>query len=273
MSESLSTHFQELNQNEKLSKLTQVVNSKSELTIWEKGDKERETFSCVDFNRERVEVILYKNGKSQKNKKEILYSFKLNGLSFFGKGKLNHLNADQYVLSATEILFKGERRTTFRLLTHPHHQVYIGIPIPEEQVEKSNVLSIQSKMSQTNLFKNFLSLISEDKDGEYRDGYFPFRVLDISVTGLAFQIGDLEAELFPQDKVLEKIFLDFNGEEIAIPKANVVYNVSIIQSNSKQKNNKIGLSFMDVDTNLDLKLGSLINGALRDVESEFEDFI
>jgi hypothetical protein len=273
MNDSAGTYFQELNQKEKISKLSNLVTGKHEITIWEKGDKSREKLSTVDFSRDRVELVLYAGAGTSKKNKDILFSFKLNGLSFFGKGKLKHLNGKQYALVVDEKLFKGERRSTFRLLTYPHHQVYIAIHIPEEEVSKSNVLSLNSKMSQTNLFKNFLQIINDDNNNSYREGYFPFRVIDVSVTGLAFQIGEFEASFFPEGRIVEQVFIDFNGEEVEIPKVEVVYNVSILHSNTQQRSNKIGLRFLDVDTNLDLKLGAMINGALRDVESEFEDFI
>lgn len=272
MNDSTGTYFQELNQKEKISKLSNLVSNKDEITIWEKGDKEREKHVPLDFSRDRVEIIIQSNSSAKKNK-EVLFSFKLNGLNFFGKGKIKHLNGKQYVLVVEDKLFKSERRSTFRLLTYPHHQVYIAIHIPEEEVSKSNVLSLNSKMSQTNLFKNFLQIINDDEKSQYREGYFPFRVIDISVTGVAFQIGEFEASFFPEGRVVEEVFIDFNGEEVAIPKVEVVYNVSVLHSNTQQRTNKIGLRFLDIDTNLDLKLGAMINGALRDVESEFEDFI
>lgn len=272
MNDSTGTYFQELNQQEKLSKLSNLVSNKHEITIWKKGEKEREKYVPLDFSRERVEIIIQSNSSLKKNK-DVLFSFKLNGLNFFGKGKIKYLNGKQYVLVVEDKLFKSERRSTFRLLTYPHHQVYIAIHIPDEEVSKSNVLSLNSKMSQTNLFKNFLKIINNDEEGKYREGYFPFRVIDISVTGLAFQIGELEASLFPEGRLVEEIFIDFNGEEIEIPKVKVVYNVSVLHSNTQQRTKKIGLHFLDIDTNLDLRLGAIINGALRDVESEFEDFI
>ena len=78
----------------------------------------------------------------------------------------------------TQKLFKGERRSAYRLLTYPHHEVYIAIHIPDEEVDKSNVISLNSKMSQTNLFKNFLQIVDGDDNNQYREGYFPFRVLE-----------------------------------------------------------------------------------------------
>lgn len=273
MNSQASTYFQDQTDKEKASKLLQLANNKDDITIWAKGDSFREKFSANEYSKDRVELIVNASKKSSLTNKEVLYSFKINGVNYFGKGKLKNLNAKSYVLQATEVLYKSERRNTFRLLTYPHHQVYIKLPIPEEEIEKSNVVSFNTKMSETNLFENFLSLIDEKTKGNYRKGYFPFRVLDLSVTGLAFQSGDMESDFFPAEKEIEKIFLDFNGQEIELPKCEVVYNVSILHSNTQQRTKKIGIRFLDVDTNLDEQLGRLINGALRDVESDFEDFI
>ena len=273
MNSQSSTYFQDQTEKEKTSKLLQLASSKNDITIWCKGDTSRVKFNVNEFSKDRNELIVQTKSAAGLVDKEVLYSFKLSGLNFFGKGKLKALNGKFYVLQATETLYKSERRNTFRLLTYPHQQVYIKLPIPEEEVEKSNVVSFNTKMSETNLFKNFLSLMDEKTKGKYRKGYFPFRVLDLSVTGLAFQTGELESEFFPSDKKIEEIFIDFNGREIAIPKCEIVYNVSILHSNTQQRTKKIGVRFLDIDTNLDEDLGKIINGALRDVESDFEDFI
>lgn len=273
MSSQSSTYFQEQTEKEKTSKFLQLANASDEITIWAKGDTTREKFRSNEYSKDRFELIVSAQSSTTLSGKDVLYSFKINGLNFFGKGKLKALNGKMYVLQATEKLFKSERRNTFRLLTYPHQQVYIKLPIPEEELEKSNVVSFNTKMSETNLFQNFLSLMDEKTNNKYRKGYFPFRVLDLSVTGLAFQTGELESDFFPADKVIENIYLDFNGQEVAIPKCEIVYNVSILHSNTQQRTKKIGVRFLDIDTNLDEHLGSIINGALRDVESDFEDFI
>lgn len=273
MSSEGNTYFQDQTEKEKTSRLTLLANNTSEVTIWCKGDKVRESFSAQEYSKDRVELVVVAKSKSLLSGKEVLYSFKINGLNYFGKGKLKTLNGKFYVLQATETLYKSERRNTFRLLTYPHHQVFIRLPIPEEEIESSNVVSMNSKMSETNLFKNFLTLIDEKTQIFYREGYFPFRVLDLSVTGLAFQTGEIESGFFPTDKKIEKVYLDFNGEEVEIPKCEVVYNVPVLHSNTQQRTKKIGLRFLDIDVNLDEYLGKLINGALRDVESDFEDFI
>lgn len=273
MSSEGSTYFQDQTEKEKTSRLLNLGNNRSEVTIWAKGDAEREKFTAQEYSKDRFELIVSAKSKSELSNKDVLYSFKINGLNYFGKGKLKKLNGKHYVLQATETLYKSERRSTFRLLTYPHHEVYIKLPIPEEEIESSNVVNFNSKMSETNLFQSFLTLIDEKTQAKYRQGYFPFRVLDLSVTGLAFQTGELESGFFPSDKEIEKVFIDFNGLEIEIPKCEVVYNVSVLHSNTQQRTKKIGLRFLDVDTNLDEYLGKVITGALRDVESDFEDFI
>ncbi len=269
MTQDKQTYFTKQNDKEKQSKLGQVGSNSLEVTVWEKGSTIREKFTASEFHREDFYLILNSTVKSDNSNKGVLYSFSINGVNFFGKGDLKELQKNRYHLSCLDDLYKSERRENFRLLTYPHHDAYIQIPVEESEEEASNVVDFKTKVSQTGLFKNFLDIVG-DEESNLKDGFVKFRVLDVSVTGLAFQIGEIEKEFIEKQQFIEPAFVFFK-EELEIPKIEIRYIVPLIQRSGRAY--KVGVKFIDIDTNIDLKLGNLINNAMRDFESEFEDFI
>lgn len=270
-----STYFQKLNKKEKDSKAALAAKLQASLTVWEKGSKNRESFSLNEFKPQSGLFICSSlSKKSSLIGKNVLFSFEINNLSFFGSGELKELNSGFFALQTAEELYKSERRNTFRLLTYPHQKVFLRLELEMEEAEGSNVVGFKTGMSQTGLFKNFLGLIDgNDDEASAAAGLVEFRVLDLSVTGAAIMVGDLEAEIFSGGSKTGDIILDFNGKKIDIPGGEVVYNVAMVPARSGQKIRKVGIKFLEVDTNLDQKIGKLINNALRDFESEFEDFV
>lgn len=268
-----SAYFQELTEQEKISKLSLLARSDVELTVWEKGQAKKEKLQPKEFNFEQLRLVCFSASGASFAGKKVLYSFEINGLSFFGKGELNDLGKTTRSLHCQESLYKSERRTTFRLLTFPHHKVFLQLKVDQEELKQSNVIGIGSGLSQTGLFKNFLRLIEDKSKDTPPEGYARFRALDLSVTGAAFQVGELEAKFFPKGAKTGRILLEFNGKQEAIPNGEIVYNVELLQKNKRARIYKIGLRFEGVDLNLDQALGKLINSALRDFDSEFEDYI
>jgi hypothetical protein len=51
MTEKSQAYFQELTENEKVSKLSQLARSNSEVTVWEKGSSKRENFAPSEFKK------------------------------------------------------------------------------------------------------------------------------------------------------------------------------------------------------------------------------
>lgn len=268
-----SAYFQELTDRERESKLSLVSRLGATITLWEKGSTSRESHTVKEFRKEEGRLLCIPPAKSALKGKKVLYTFELNGLAFFGNGETKLLGSGMFSLELAPKLFKNERRTTFRLLTFPHHKVFLHIKLNEEELQQSNVVGIKSGMSETGLFKNFLKLVKGKEEGIYREGYSPLRVLDISVTGAAIQVGELEAGAFLKGAETGEILLEFNGHEETIPGGEVVYNVDMVPALQGQKMFKVGIKFLNLTEVLDQKLGKLINTALRDFETEFEDFI
>ncbi len=266
-----STSFTKQNDSEKQSRLLNIMKSDGDIVVWEKGSKSKDTFSCFNFDKSTFLVTLKTTSKTKLNGKNVLYSFVLNGVSYFGQGQFKQLETGQCTLDCSGDLFKSERRESYRLLTYPHHNVYVQIPVTAEQLKKSNIVDINTGMSQTGLFNNFLDIVGGNQKEQMKEGFMRFRVLDISVTGLAFQITDLEKNYIAEKKEMAPIFLNFNGDEIKISNSEIRYVIPLLKRTGKAY--KVGVKFKDLDINEDEFLGRKINEALRDFESEFEDFI
>ena len=130
--------------------------------------------------------------------------------------------------------------------------------------------------SQTGLFNNFLDIVNNENKQEIQPiaGNVKFRVIDISVTGLAFQFSEVEASVLNKiDAIYKNVTLEFNGEILNIPEVEKLYQLDFLARNNKSRMYKAGCRFNNIDINLDESLAKLINTTMRSVESEFEDFV
>jgi c-di-GMP-binding flagellar brake protein YcgR len=268
-------HFKKLTDEEKHSKLSQLARStENKITIWKKGETKKYDVSPIQYFRSKSDIQVDGDVSETLFGQEVLYSYELAGLHFFGKSKLVSLTKDKMYLECHTELFKSERRANFRLLTFPHQQVFIHIPVPQEEQIKSNLVNFSTKTSETGLFNNFLDVINDKGAEKIIDGHLKLRVIDISVTGLAAQLGYTENSLFEEVNVeLGPIELEFNGVMIKIPNAKILYKLDYLARDKKTRMYKAGIHFLEVNTNLDEELSNLINLTLRSLESEFEDFL
>ncbi|MCT4642231.1 MAG: hypothetical protein N4A33_08020 [Bacteriovoracaceae bacterium] len=267
MTDNKQTHFKKLKDIEKKNKLYVFARSKVNFTIWEKSRQPKETFKPDHFYSDSDKLVLHPVDSSELVDKEVLYSFNLNGLTFFGVGKLIFDN-NNYILVCHKDLYKSERRQSYRLLTYPHMNVFTSLNINKKEVETSNVVSLKTKLSETGIFKNFLSMIGDDANDSSLN---KFRVLDISVTGMGIMLGNLEKELLENFEEVENITIFFENEIIKIPAAQICYIMDSKETDLYSY--KAGINFKGIDINLDNKLGMLINRSLRDSDKEFEDFV
>lgn len=277
MNEKSKIHFQELSLDEKISKLSQLANSKGSLTVWQKNSKERYSASVCSFYRDGLELQIRLGFGKGALSENILYSFEVNGLAFFGTALLgSEMFKDGeyfYNLDCDSKLFKSERRINFRILTYPHHKVFLYIPHDETVDDESNIINLKTRMNQTALFKNFLHLVGGQDYDEIKSGKASYRVLDLSVSGVSIRVGQNDASFLQNSSIIEDLILEFNGEKVEIPKAQVVHNMELVSGQKRERQRKVGLKFLDVSIKLDHLLGSLINDTLRDFEGEFENFI
>lgn len=277
MTEANNVYFKELNLEEKQSKLGYLTQKKdSKIIIWQKGESKKFSLSVINYIRSKTELEL--EGKFDKDllNKDVLYTFEVSGLNFFGKAKFVSVGEKKFFLVCSDTMFKSERRSNFRLLTYPHHNVFIHINIPEEEAVDSNVISLNTGSSQTGLFNNFLDIVNNENRQEIQPiaGNVKFRVIDISVTGLAFQFSEVEASVLNKiDAIYKNVTLEFNGEILNIPEVEKLYQLDFLARNNKSRMYKAGCRFNNIDINLDESLAKLINTTMRSVESEFEDFV
>ena len=269
MNDKAKAHFKELNDQEKLSKLAFATSQKIKIVVWEKGKNNKVEVEGDIFLKEKLQIVLSDNNSLENQVKDLLYSFSINGVSFFGKCKL--INPDRkLVLDCTNQLFKSERRKNYRLLTYPHFKSFAEADLDVSEIEDSNVVNLATKKTTTGLFKNFLELVNEEEGSKTHQG-ISFRVFDLSVTGVALLFGELEKEVLDKNEFIQDLKIKLSDHSVLIPRAKVCYITDMI--GSKNYTYKAGIEFVNIDTNLDSQLGFIINKFLRDTDSEFEDFL
>lgn len=263
--------FSRQNLPETISKLSQVVQSKSDLTLWLKGKKEKYNFKALRFDKEKLEITIDNISKLFEENSSVLCSFELMGVSFFSE--IIYSSSHSYnLLMFKNALYKSERRTSFRLLTFPHHQVWAAFDI-ESSSGHGKVIDLKSRGTQTKLFKNFLKIIGDRETIDQNK--LKIRVQDLSTTGLALEIGEVEVGYFDKGMSFKNVDLIFSDESIQIPSAKVVYVVNYISNDRSVKKYKVGIHFENLISSIDDKLGRKINSLLRltDSKKDFEKFL
>ncbi|MBA2404546.1 MAG: hypothetical protein H0V66_07235, partial [Bdellovibrionales bacterium] len=234
------TFFSKLDPMEKTSRLVQLGVSKSEVTVWVKGQKQKFNFRVLEFDKNRSEIILDTKENVFPKGTSLLCSFELRGMYFFTQVTANRSIVDHFILESKAELFKSEKRGSYRLLTFPIYEVYSEFDLGEAY-EGGKVIDLKSRTNQTTLFKNFLNLI-EKKEDEKQHQTVSFRVQDLSTSGLSLHIGELESQFFSKDFIYKDVRIKFPDQIIIIPEVKVVYFVDYI-ADKNMKKFKVGLHF------------------------------
>ncbi len=263
--------FSQQNLPETISKLSQVVQSKSNVTLWLKGKKEKYNFRALSFDKDKLELTIDNTFSPFQPNSSVLCSFDLLGVTFFSE-IIYSSNSSYNLLIFKNPLYKSERRSSFRLLTFPHHQVWAFFDI-ENANEGGKIIDLKGRGSQTTLFKSFLKVIGDHQTADQNK--IKIRIQDLSTTGMALEISDLEAVYFDKGMSFHKVDIVFNDETIQIPTAKIVYVVNYISSDRAVKKYKVGIHFENLTPSLDDKLGRKINSLLRltDAKKDFEIFL
>lgn len=248
------------------------------LTLWLRSSPTKFFFKCKGFaaHSSLLEIIPRETGNFDNfNKKEVLVSFFLKSMQFFFTANFSIDKTNQtFLLKCSTKVFKFERRKNFRLITFPTHAVRFHMKFPKEN-KPSNVISLRPKGEQTKLFQKFLELVNDQT--EIKKNYeASFRVQDLSTTGLAFIMGELEHKIINEGLVLESPLLEFNDKKYVIPQAKVVYLMDYIDpAKPGIKFFKVGIAFQNLDLALDNELSIHINKEIRELDSNkvFEDFL
>ena len=265
------TFFSKLTLEEKISRLALLGSSKSELTMWIKGQSSKQTFKASDFHKDRLEIVLDSKNKTFPIGTKILCSFELRGMYFFSEVIFQTALGEHSVLQFNSDLYKSEKRNSYRLMTYPMYNINAEFDLGESY-EGGKVVDLKTKSSQTGLFKSFIKMV-ESKDDDSQN--LRLRIQDISTTGMGIHIGELENPYFAKDTLFHNVVIDFQDEKITIPEAKVVYKVEFIGNDRNMKKYKLGIIFSNIPTTLDEKLGGKINKLLRDnnPNKDFENLI
>lgn len=266
-------YFSKLNSEEKKSRLQRLGSSRGVITVWLKGQEERhECYAVSFFDLEEVAVKFDKNPFPFRT--QLLCTFELNGSTYFSNVDIENRQDETAALIFKQDLFKMERRGSYRLLTFPIYDVWSEFDL-QEVYEGGKVINLKSKISQTGLFKNFLKLVDPQNDADSQIKKLRIRVQDLSTTGMAIHVNELEVPYFSKDLVFNDVNLRFSDDVIVIAQLRVVYIVDYIGSDRSDGKYKVGIHFEKVDHITDDKIGRKINSLLREVDlnQDFENFI
>lgn len=266
------TFFSKLAASEKNNRLGQLGNSKNRVTIWIKGGKEKHLLPVLKYDMGREELVLDSQEHVFDKDVPVLCTFDLRGMSFFSQVIFKKSIGNFSVLHFSGDLFKSERRSSYRLMAYPLYEIWAQFDLGEKY-EGSNIVDLNRRSSQTKLFHNFIKLIEGDENSEL--GRIKIRVQDISTTGMAIHVSDLELDYFVKDKIFQKVMIEFPDQVIEIPEVKAMYIVDYISNDKNIKRYKVGCHFPNLAPYLDDLLGSKINKLLResDFDKDFENFI
>ncbi len=277
-----SLNFTPLSSEEVKRKLAYVSKNELELYIWIKGKKDKEKVKAKHFNAEEIRLHIENEDKTKSRflSEEVLVNYNIKGLNFFATAIVNyndsiHANYLQFVGQ----FYKCERRENFRLLTYPTYSVYCFLRITDNfsQDEQTSILDFsKTKSGNTSLFRQFIDLVDTKEQEELKEDQVLLRVLDLSVSGIALIAGKLEKEYFEDGKELHNLRIKFEGKDLKIPKAEVVYSKPHkIHNRESVEQFKIGVRFTKVPANVDDNLGKLINEHIKetDIKKVFEKFL
>lgn len=270
------TFFSKQDSTEKASRLSLLGSSRGVVTVWKKGSKDKHNLTVSKFDKDREEIVLDSKDSFFSPGETILCTFELRGMNFFSEVVFQLSISGHSVLQFKNILFKSERRTSYRLLTFPIYEVWVEFDLGEEYLG-SKVVDMKSKPGQTALFKNFLKLVNieEGKKAEDSTSTLSIRVQDLSTTGMAIHVGELESKYFSKDKIFSKVNIKFSDEVIQIPEVKAVYVVDYLSNDKNIKKYKVGLHFLNLPEVIDDRIGKKINTLLRenDFNKDFENFV
>lgn len=271
MSES---YFSKLETNEKISRLVRLATSKGQITVWKKGQDERYSGEVTSFDKQNKELVVKLPENKFVTSSSALCSFQFHGLLFFGQVIVLRNSGGVSILKFDGDLFKSERRANYRLLTYPIYEVWAEVDLGEVY-QGGKVIDLKSKISQTNLFKSFLKLVDDNQDADSQIRNLKLRVQDLSITGMAVNLGDLESKYFTRDRIFKNVKIKFIDEEIHIPEIKVMYIVDFIGQDKFGSKFKVGLSFSDLNTKTSDNISKKINQLLREIDFnlDFEKFI
>ncbi len=267
------TYFSKLDPEEKEGRLVRLGSSQGKITVWIKGKDDRHFCQVISYYKNTNEIVVNFPDHSALKATHLLCSFELRGALFFSQIDLKTTESE-VILKFNYEVFKSERRGAYRLLTYPIYDVWAKFDLGESY-QGGKVVQLKSKMSQTNLFKNFLTMVDPNQDADSQIKTLKLRVQDLSVSGMAVHVGDVEGRFFEKDSIYNDIKLQFLDETLIIPELKVVYLVNYIGNDKYASKYKVGIHFTKMDSQMEDKLSKKISSLLREIDFnlDFEKFV
>jgi hypothetical protein len=266
--------FSKLDSYEKSTRLTQLGALKGKVTVWIKGQKEKQNLDILQYDEQRAELVLDSKNDIFPQGSEVLCSFYLKGMTFFAQVVYRKSIGDFNVLHFKSELYKSERRGSYRLLTFPVYEVWAEFDLGETYQE-GKVIDLKTKLSQTGIFKNFLNMVENKPVEQTLGNILRVRVLDLSTSGMALILGAIEGPRFLKNINFNHVRIVFPDESVTIPEVKAVYVDDYPGADKKLKKYKVGIHFINPPPAVDDFLGKKINKLLREIDSnkDFEIFL
>jgi hypothetical protein len=272
--------FSLLPANESKSTFQSICKRESLIKVWKKGSSTKFNFIAEGFNKDQMMIQLRPQSSSIPSsllEDTLLGNSSLESLQYFFSGKLSFDKMNNvYLFKISENVYKFERRKNFRLSTLTKHNAKVILTLPDSFTPPPNVFRLDSRGEQTKLFKAFLEMLNEVNLGDEKIFKVNFKVLDISTSGLAFLIGELEKKYLFESDVFYNSILEFNETKYIIPKIRLVYIMDFIDPNKLgTRLFKVGLQFLDLPMEIDNAISKQISKELResDMNRVFEEFL
>ncbi len=280
-----SSNFIELSLDEMTVKLSTLEKQKEVMKIWIRGE-EAQLYRVSDFfifkssEQRKAYLSLFSEGKESDNNfigKRILFTFNLKDVDYFSEGIVNYDEVHEtLVVELDKEFFRSEKRTNERLLTYPHHQVYVYFKVQDEK-DESNVVEL--KREEDKLYLNYKQKQKKELKEKLKEkvpdieDLIGFRVLDISRSGVAYLVGEEEGKYF-SEKAKYSFYVLFDGDLFVVKGATLVYKVDYVGGKEGKKRFKVGLTFTPV-SNLTHYVTELLREGVEidSIKREFEDFI
>lgn len=280
-----SSHFLKLSLDEVSVKLGVLEKQKEVIKIWVRGE-EAELYRVSDFfifkspENRKAYLSLFSEGKESDDAylgKKIFLTFNVKDVDYFAEGMVSYDEVhESLVVELDKDFYRSEKRSNERLLTYPHHQVYVYFKIQDEK-DESNVIEL--KREEDKLYLDYKQRQKKELKEKLKekvsdiDDLIGFRVLDISRSGVAFLIGEEEGKYFT-GKSKYSFYVLFDGDLFVVKGADLVYKVDYVGGKEGKKRYKVGLTFKPV-ANLTHYVTELLKEGVESdtIKREFEDFV
>lgn len=262
--------FVVLDKTEFLSKLKRLCQGAANIHLWKRGEKATSAVAHFVEEKGSGNLLLHFTPKDEmiySVGQEILFYFIQNSVQYFSSGNLKR-QENGWALEVIGEVFKREKRKNERLLTFPHHQVFVYFNFQKKQSPNNVIFLDQGLGSKKRILEKFL------KRSDQTDGMTGFRVLDISLNGFSFTISKNE-KLHFKEGATEAIQLHFNGLIYEISDVKIIHFVDYIDPRfGHVPMQKVGVHMLKPNELLRDKITQMLGEESKRVElsSEFENF-